>query len=100
MAVATGRLPIHPGDKYWVCEVTFHNADHEANCPRCGKPCAWMTRHVVYSRGPVAQGTLHSPLCECPDAHIREGVARLLAEVLVKAIRCDVEGAAVGGDHQ
>jgi hypothetical protein len=38
----------------------------------------------VCLRGPIHSGTIHSPVCPCPDDHIRKAIARILADALVK----------------
>src|SRR4051812_27880709 len=56
---------------------------HEA-CPRCHKPCQWLSRTLVWPENVIRSGTLLYPVCPCPDTHIREQVAHTLAEIIVK----------------
>jgi hypothetical protein len=65
----------------------YFDIDRSEPCPRCGKPCQWVARTTIYSRGPFSSGTLHGPLCPCPDTHIREAIADALAEALWKDVR-------------
>jgi hypothetical protein len=71
-------------EKHWICELSFADVNYVETCPRCGKPCQWNTRVIIYSRGPFRSGTLHGPVCPCPDDHIREAIVKVLADALVK----------------
>ena len=68
----------------WVCELWLFDIDCKEACPRCGKTCQWTTDTRIFPRGQIAQTTIHAPVCPCPDGHIREAIAKALAEVLVK----------------
>ena len=73
--------------KRWVCEIHSFDPDYNEPCPRCGKPCRWGCSITIWPTGPVRQGTLHWPMCPCPDDHIRDAVANLLAEMLINDLR-------------
>ena len=36
--------------------------------------------------GMIGQGTMHWPICSCPDDHIREAIVRALADAVVKEL--------------
>jgi hypothetical protein len=72
---------------YWICEISFFDSDYVENCPRCGKPCPWVCSITIWPSGPIRKGTMHWPMCHCPDDQIRAEIAHLLAEALVKDLR-------------
>jgi hypothetical protein len=71
-------------EPHWTCHLTYPDPDYDSPCPRCGKPCHWMASVTIFSRGPISQGTLHSPLCPCPDEHIVQAIARIIADAILK----------------
>ena len=71
----------------WVCHIDAFDPEYHELCPRCGKPCTWGCSITVWPSGPIRQGTIHWPMCPCPDDHIRKALAQILAEILVKDFR-------------
>lgn len=71
----------------WTCDIDFLDAVLDEPCPRCGRKCLWWCRMTVYSSGPFSRGTIWSPICACPDDHIRRELRRLLAQILVADLR-------------
>jgi hypothetical protein len=71
----------------WICKLDFFDPDYNAQCPRCGKGCQWLCSITIWPSGPIHSGTIHSPICPCPDDHIREAIASALAGALLKEYR-------------
>jgi hypothetical protein len=69
--------------------IEFFDPDYHEPCPRCAKPCRWGCTITVWPRGPIRQGTMHWPICACPDDHIRKEIVRLFAEMIVKDLVAD-----------
>ena len=60
----------------------------EDPCPRCNQPTRWLNTVTVSPEGSaVRYFTICSPLCRCPDDHIRDQIARILAEIVAKEWR-------------
>jgi hypothetical protein len=77
-------LELSADDASWICKIQFFDPDYHKPCPRCGKACRWGCTVTVWPHGPVRQGTLHWPICACPDGHIRAALVSTIAEALVK----------------
>jgi hypothetical protein len=71
-------------EPHWNCHLDYFDIGHEEPCPRCRKPCQWLASVTIHSRGSISQVTLHSPICSCPDDHIVNAIAKILADALVK----------------
>ena len=55
--------------------------------PTCGARCQWFSEIRIHARGVIGQSVIHSPVFPCPDDHIKEAVARLWADILIKEWR-------------
>src|SRR5262245_51355894 len=73
-------------DLGWSCVIQFFDPDYHKPCPRCGQSCKWDCTITVWPRGPILQGTIHWPICPCPDDHIREGIVNALAHAVVNEL--------------
>jgi hypothetical protein len=75
------RAPDDSGD--WICKFEYPEVGREAPCPRCGQPTRWLNSVTVSPEGrAVRYFTWCSPLCRCPDEHIRKEIVQLIADAL------------------
>ncbi len=80
------RIQNDSGD--WICKLEYPDVGREAPCPRCNQPTRWLNTVTVSPEGSgVRYFTICSPLCRCPDDQIREQIARIVAEIVVKEWR-------------
>jgi hypothetical protein len=75
---------VESAERRWVCELWWFNVGCEEPCFRCRKPCQWTTETRIFPRGQISHTTVQAPLCPCPDGHIREAIAKAVANALVK----------------
>ena len=81
-----GRITDDSGD--WLCKREYPDVGREDPCPRCGQPTHWLNTVTVSPDGSaVRYFTVCSPLCRCPDDHIREQIAEILARALIGEFR-------------
>ena len=69
----------------WICKLEYPDVGREDPCPRCNQPTRWLNSVTVSPIGSaVRYFTLCSPLCRCPDDHIRKQIAEIRAHALVE----------------